>query len=72
MKLRNLNWTFSLCRTGFIIKIAVGIHVDSALPSLCSFPLFEISIKDEGKASGYTRGHSYDNGPITLAFLDVI
>jgi hypothetical protein len=66
MKLRNLNWTFSVCRTGFIIKIAVGIHVDTALPSLCSFPLFEISSKDE------TRGHPYDNGPITLTFLDVI
>jgi len=24
-------------------KMAVGIHVDNALPSICRFPLFEIS-----------------------------
>jgi hypothetical protein len=50
MKLGNSNWILSLCNIGFIIEMAVGVYVDKALSSLCSFPLFEISIKDEEKA----------------------
>ena len=35
-----LNWSFSLCGTGPMTEMAVRIHVDSAPPCLCTFPLF--------------------------------
>ena len=55
-------------------KMTVTVHVDSALPSLCRFPLFEISIsiEDMEQAAEYTRGHFCNNDSISPAFPSVI
>ena len=73
-RLRDLNWTFSLCGIRLMTKMAVRVHVDNALPSLCRFPSFEIStsIEDMEQAAEYTRGHFCYSEPISPAFQDVM
>ena len=55
-------------------KMTVKVHVDSSLPSLCRFPLLEVSIsmEDMEQAAEYTRGHPCYGEPISPAFPDVI
>jgi hypothetical protein len=53
-----------MCGIRLITKMAVGVHVDSDLPSLCRFPLFDLSIEIVEQADEFTRGHFYVNDPI--------